>query len=70
MKKSDKKTFSRGFRSAFDLYGNSLTKRHSSEDNLHASWYNVGVFLTRGMHRINEKEKIKPEEKFRKLSTF
>jgi len=70
MKKSDKKALIKGVRSAFDLPGKPVSKRHSAEDNLHATWYNVGVFLSRGMERAAEENEVKPERKFRKLSTF
>lgn len=70
MRKSEKKALIKGVRSAFHLSGRRVTRRHSAEDNLHASWYNVGVFLTRGMEKVNDNEKIDPEKKFRRLSTF
>tara|TARA_Y100000588_G_C14217968_1_gene909724 strand:+ start:556 stop:768 length:213 start_codon:yes stop_codon:yes gene_type:complete len=70
MKKSEKKTFLKGVSSVFDLHGRPLNKRHTSEDNLHATWYNVGVFLTRGMERVEKEKKLQPGKNFRKLSTF
>lgn len=71
MKKSNKKgVFLEGFASAFDLRGKKLQKRHSTEDNIHASWHNVGVFWTRGLDRIKEDRKSDVDKSYRKFSTY
>lgn len=70
MKKSKKKSaFLEGFASAFDLRGKKLQKRHNTEENIHASWHNVGVFWTRGLNRIRE-ERQESDKSYRKLSTY
>lgn len=60
----------KGVRSVFDLHGRPLRKRHSAEDNLHATWNNVGVFLSRGMERATEGTEKKPLKTLRKSRYF
>lgn len=60
----------KSFSSVFDLNGRPLTKRHSAEENLHATWHNVGVYLTRGMERAAGDKEVEASRTSRKSRYF
>lgn len=71
MKKSKKtNVFFRGFSSACNMPGKRLQKRHSAEDNIYASWHNVGVLWSRSFSACGKRRKAKNEDEQDYFKTF
>lgn len=70
--KMSKKTnaFFRGFSSAFDISGKSLQKRDSAEDNIYASWHNVGVHWSDSFNTAKEGRKAEKQDGQDYFNTF